>query len=128
MRSPARALVVPVAVAALVLPGCSAGERDEPASEDGSASEAVTEVEIAIEGGEVTPQGERYDVTLGEPIRLIVDSDMPDELHLHGTPVQTFDVEAGEDQVFELTLEQPGVAELESHELGVLVASFAARP
>lgn len=75
MRSPARALVVLVAVAALVLPGCSAGERDEPASEDGSASEAVTEVEIAIEGGEVTPQGERYDVTVGEPIRLIVDSD-----------------------------------------------------
>ncbi len=128
MRSPERALVVLVEVAALVLPGCSAGERDEPASEDGSASADVTEVEIAIEGGAVTPEGERYDVTVGEPIRLVVDSDMADELHLHANPEQSFDVEVGVDQVFELTLEQPGVAELESHELGVLVASFAARP
>jgi len=128
MRSPERALVVLVAVAALVLPGCAAGERDKPASEDGSASEAVTEVQISIEGGAVTPEGERYDVTVGEPIRLVVDSDMADELHLHANPEQSFDVEVGVDQVFELTLEQPGVAELESHELGVLVASFAARP
>jgi plastocyanin len=89
----------------------------------------AVEIEIEIENGQVTPSGERVDVQVGEPIRFKVDSDTADELHVHSTPEHSFPVKAGDDdKEFEFTLNQPGVVEVELHELGDVVVSLAARP
>jgi len=96
---------------------------------DVETEDNAVEIEIEIEHGRVTPSGERVDVQIGEPIRLVVDSDAADELHVHSTPEHSFPVKAGDDdKQFEFTLNQPGVVEVELHELGDVVVSLAARP
>jgi hypothetical protein len=96
---------------------------------DVETEDDAVEIEIEIENGRVTPSGERVDVQVGEPIRLVVDSDAADELHVHSTPEHSFPVKAGDDdKQFEFTLNQPGVVEVELHELGDVVVSLAARP
>jgi plastocyanin len=96
---------------------------------DVETEDDAVEIEIEIENGRVTPSGERVDVQVGEPIRFKVDSDVADELHVHSTPEHTFAVKAGaDDKEFEFTLNQPGVVEVELHELGDVVVSLAARP
>ncbi len=131
MSTPARGrrtgLGAVLSVTVLVLGGCG-GEDAGADAGAGAGADGVVEIEVEIADGEVTPRGERFDVTVGQRIRLEVDSDMRDELHLHADPERTFEVAVGEDQVFEFTLEQPRVAELESHELDVVVATLAARP
>ncbi|MGH3366172.1 MAG: hypothetical protein ACRDOY_03120 [Nocardioidaceae bacterium] len=89
----------------------------------------VVQVSIDIEDGEVTPSGERVDVMVGQPIRLVVDSDAPDEIHIHSNPEQSFTIKDGaDDKEFEFSLHQPGVVEAELHELGDVVVTFAVRP
>lgn len=96
---------------------------------DVETEDDAVEIEVEIENGGVTPSGERVDVQVGEPIRFKVDSDVADELHVHSTPEHTFAVKAGDDdKEFEFTLNQPGVVEVELHELGDVVVSLAARP
>jgi hypothetical protein len=112
------------------------GDATDDASDDSTDSpgdveteDDAVEIEIEIENGRVTPSGERVDVQVGEPIRFKVDSDVADELHVHSTPEHTFAVKAGaDDKEFEFTLNQPGVVEVELHELGDVVVSLAARP
>ena len=96
---------------------------------DVETEDDAVEIEIEIENGRITPSGERVDVQVGEPIRFVVDSDVADELHVHSTPEHSFPVKAGDvDRQFEFTLNQPGVVEVELHELGDVVVSLAARP
>jgi plastocyanin len=149
------ALTALAAVVVLILAGCGGGGSDdtgaagdeqtsspsasEPASEspsespsddatDDSTDDAV-EIEVEIENGRVSPSGERVDVQVGEPIRFVVDSDVADELHVHSTPEHSFAVKPGDDdKEFEFTLNQPGVVDVELHELGDVVVSLAARP
>jgi plastocyanin len=96
---------------------------------DVETEDDAVEIEIEIENGRVTPSGQRVDVQVGEPIRFVVDSDAADEVHVHSTPEHSFRVKPGDDdRQFEFTLNQPGVVEVELHELGDVVVSLAARP
>lgn len=97
---------------------------DEGDTEDGGA----IEVEVEIEDGTTTPAGRRITVEPGQTIRLEVDSDMVDELHLHADPEQTFAVKAADEQEFEFAIDTPGVYELESHETGNQVISIQVQP
>lgn len=98
---------------------------EEPTSEEPSSpAEDVVEVEIEIEDGEISPLGETVEAKPGQQIRLEVDSDTHDELHLHSDPEQSFEVTEGDDQVFTFSLPDPAVYEMESHELGVVVVKF----
>ena len=120
--------------------GSPSGSPSDDASDDATddstdapgdveTEDGAVEIEVEIEHGRVTPSGERVDVKIGEPIRFVVDSDAADELHVHSTPTRTFRVKPGDDdKQFELTLNQPGVVEVELHELGDVVVSLAARP
>ena len=95
-------------------------------SEDPATDEPVR-VEIAIQGGEVEPAGERVEVGAGQPVELAVTSDMHDELHVHSDPEHEFEVEEGEGQVFRCRIDRPGVYEVESHELEVTVVQLEVR-
>ena len=110
-------------------PSDDATDDSTDAPGDVETDDGAVEIEVEIEHGRVTPSGERVDVKIGEPIRFVVDSDAADELHVHSTPARTFRVKPGDDdKQFELTLNQPGVVEVELHELGDVVVSLAARP
>jgi hypothetical protein len=125
----------------LLVGGC--GDESEPATDDPSTptsspatpSEEPTRtpsekgeepgpegpvVDIAVEGDSISPNGERVEGKVGEPITLDIRSDRAGELHVHSTPEQTVDFESGTTTA-KLTIDQPGVVEVEEHESGFVV-------
>ena len=84
----------------------------EPSDDDG--------IEVEIEGGEISPNGKRVKVDVGEPVNLEVKSDRPGEFHVHSTPEQTIAFGKGETTV-EITIDTPGVVDVEEHEAGIVV-------
>lgn len=103
-------------------------ETDASPTDSATADDAV-EIDVRIEDGSVRPAGERVDVTVGQTVRFVVDSDTADEIHVHSTPEHTFSFPAGaDDRQFEFTIDQPGVVEAELHELGDVIVTLAARP
>ena len=122
MRTPRRLhLVASLLVIGVTVAACSSDDDSADPSEPGA--EAVV-IEITEEGGQITPLGETVKVDLGREIRLVVDSDAADELHVHSEPEQSFDVKAANDQEFSFTIDAPGTYEVESHELGVVVVKL----
>lgn len=120
-------------------------ETSSSASDSDSASESTSEsasatpsdttqtpeperptIEITFEGDTVTPNGERVAVPLGEEIDLVVTADAPGELHVHSTPEQQLAYEAGT-STLPLVIDQPGVVEVESHELELVVVQLEVR-
>ena len=72
-------------------------------------------VEIEIEGSSVEPNGRRVRVDAGVPVRLEIESDRAGELHVHSTPEQTIGFPRGK-SVREITVDTPGVVDVEEHE------------
>ncbi len=68
-------------------------------------------IDVAVEGGQLVSE-RRAEVKLGDNVRLVVESDSADELHVHGYDLFA-DVVAG--QITELTFvaEIPGIFEVE---------------
>ncbi len=102
-------------------------EPDEP-GDDEDSPDADVEVEIEIEDGAVTPTGEQVPASVGDTVALLVDSDTSEELHVHSTTEYTFDVVAGDGQVFRFPVEQPGQVAVETHDTPVLVAELVVQP
>jgi uncharacterized protein YcfL len=147
-----RRALAAAAVAALALTGCGSEEptattEETPAtstpSESPVASESPTEsasesptetstddsgqtIEIEIEGDRIEPRGKRVKVKAGEPVTLEVESDRPAELHVHSSPEQVLDVEKGE-STLSLTIERPGIVDVEEHESGIVVFQLEVR-
>lgn len=106
------ALVATVLATAVALAACGSGE--EPADAD-----TPDRVELTFEGGEAPPL-ERVEVDPGEEIEIVVTADEPGELHVHSSPGETLEYAAGT-TTLKLTIDQPGVVDVESHELETLV-------
>ena len=130
---------VTLAAAACValLAGCGAGSAPitapgtPTASSSGSPSvppttsstptgEPVVEVAVRVEGGAVTPAPANVPVPLGSDVELTVTSDVADEIHVHGYDVGT-QVPAGGTVTLELTADQAGTFEVETHESELLL-------
>lgn len=106
----------------------SSAHTDDHDGDHGETDDHALEIEIEIEGGHTRPAGERVRAEPGQTIRLDVDSDIADELHLHADPEQSFEVKVGEDQRFEFSIDTPGVYELESHETDQQIVSIQVQP
>ncbi len=123
-----------VATALLALSGCG-GSDDEPSSADRSASSTPTPsqtkkpaptgtvVDVTIKGDSVTPNGDRVDVEVGEPVTINVTSDREGELHVHSTPEQELEYGVGK-TTLELTVDTPGVVDVEDHVADVVVVQL----
>lgn len=145
-RRPSRLAGVALVVAtALSSSACgSSEEEDAPdaqssASADASPSESATgspsesasapaanAVDITFQGDEVTPQGEVVKLEVGEELLLRIQADAPGELHVHSSPEQTIDYPAGQSET-PITIDRPGVVEVESHDLHKLVLQLEVR-
>jgi plastocyanin len=85
------------------------------ASGEPNPASPVVEVNVSVRDGKVAPKPHRVDVTQGATVRLQVTSDVDDVLHVHGFDVEE-PLEAGHTTTVELTADQPGVFEVETHE------------
>jgi hypothetical protein len=123
----------------VVLTGCA--EDAEPASSATSettptqtTTETPTEtakpeaqtIDIAISGDTVVPSGERVDAKVGEEIILHVTADAPGEIHVHSTPEQELSYQAGTTDL-PLTIDQPGLVDVESHTLDLVIVQLEVR-
>ncbi len=73
----------------------------------------------------MTPNGDRVEVDAGQPIDLVVTADEPGEIHVHSEPEQTFEYEGGgATTTFEISVDRPGVVEVESHNLEQVIVQL----
>jgi hypothetical protein len=63
---------------------------------------------------------------VGQEIDLVVTADQPGEIHVHSTPEQELAYEAGT-TTLPLTIDQPGVVEVESHDLDLTIVQLEVR-
>ena len=120
-----------VAVVAFVI--ASPGSDDEGGDQaaETTATQTQTEVEtetetsppeppapsvtrIQIQGGEVVGGAPSIEVEQGEPVRIVVAADAPDEIHLHGYDL-TREAAPGAPARFNFRADLGGVFEIESH-------------
>lgn len=140
-----RRALVAVALTALVLTGCAESEEPatgqtttasasptdsaspaEGASPSPSADDEPEPIEVEIEGDRIEPNGMRVEVTAGETVTLAVKSDRAAEFHVHSSPEQVLEVEAGESTV-DLVIDRPGIVDVEEHESGLVVLQLEVR-
>jgi hypothetical protein len=127
------ARLVPLAlVTALSLTACGdGGDADPPAgteistttTDEDSASASVT---LTREGDSFTPNGERVELGVDQTLVLRIEADEAGELHVHSTPEQDISYEAGTSE-HEITIDRPGVVEVESHDPDVIVLQLEVR-
>lgn len=107
-------------------PAASVGASSSAPSASTSA-DALT-VDITITGGDVTPNGQKLDVAVGQEIVLNVISDEDDDIHAH-TDGDGYElaVQAGEPATGSFTLASAGSFEVESHHLDKVIVILNAR-
>lgn len=137
-----------VLVVAAGLSACSGEDADPPASTQPATTDsdsaptdsdsATTDsdsvatdgdsvaVTVTREGGEVTPSGERVELGVDETLLLTVTADEAGELHVHSTPEQEIAYEEGTSE-HEITIDRPGVVEVESHDPHSIVLQLEVR-
>ena len=95
-----------------------------------TAAEAAPQprvVRIAIGAGKPVGGVRRVTVTKGELVRIVVTSDVPDEIHLHGYDIERR-VAPGRPARFAFRARLEGVFEMESHDGEAPVASLVVSP
>jgi hypothetical protein len=102
-----------------ILAGCGNDTSAPPTSGD----ETSQRIDIEFSHGSVTPKGKRVHVKAGEPVELVVKADKPGELHIHSSPEQELPYGAGT-TTLKLTIDQPGLVDVESHDLEVVVVQL----
>lgn len=121
-------------VATVLLGGCGSGAENPGHQGTAISARPVPKgshpsgqsIEITIHHGRVTPDGKRVQVDVGTPLTLVIDADAPGELHVHGSPEQQVEYPAGRSRA-QLTLDQPGLVDVESHTLDRLVVQLEVR-
>ena len=152
--SPALRLSWLVIVALLVVTGCGSDEQEAAEGSSGRSSDtgatsveatpteesspaetpagkpagkpAGTTIDITFSGDSVTPDGVRKKVRAGKPVVLRIEADQAGELHVHSSPEQQIAYPAGTSRK-KLTIEQPGLVDVESHDLDRLVVQLEVR-
>lgn len=118
-RKPVALVAAMVAVLA-VLTGCGSDGRTKT---PGSSGQSLA---ITVKGDAVTPTNKRIEVKLDQPLTITVRSDRSGELHVHSSPEQHIEFWAGT-TTHKITLQVPGVVELEEHKSDTLVAQLEVR-
>ena len=107
-------------------PSQSAGETSSPSEPAAPSPSPDDAIEVEIEGDEISPKGKRIDASTGEPVTLRIESDRAAELHVHSLPEQEIEVAKGGSTV-EITVENPGLVDVEEHESGVVILQLEVR-
>jgi hypothetical protein len=90
----------------------------QPSTLPTSASPAPNEtvIEVSVMDGRVSPSPDRrVEVSRGQLVRIVVNSDVADEIHVHGYDLEEA-VDAGGAATLEFEADQPGAFEVELHD------------
>ena len=139
-----RTLIALTLTSALALSGCGSDEPEadstssaSPAASDSPSPstskkpkqpkettppESVDEVvvDVTVAGNDVTPVAQSVELGVGETLLLEINSDRAGELHVHSSPEQFADFEAGASEL-DFTFDKPGSVDIEEHESGALI-------
>jgi hypothetical protein len=88
----------------------------EPSTPPTATTDSRPEERLQLQAHRPTGGVRRIQAQKGEFVRLVVESDAPDEVHLHGYDI-TRDVRPSEPARFSFRAEHEGVFDLESHKL-----------
>jgi hypothetical protein len=121
-----------VAQAAACLALCLAAACGDDAGDAGPSSTATdpsapVTIEIRQQDGSIEPaDGRVVEVEQGQPIQLVVTSDVADEIHVHSDPEHEFEIRKGADaeELPSFTLESPGRFPVESHHLELTLVTL----
>jgi hypothetical protein len=137
----ARNMVVSALLVATVgLTGCASKDdaTGDPADSTSSPTSTTTTeptdqptdegqlIMVTITGDTVSPNGKKIDVKADEPVILDITADAPGEIHVHSTPEQEIEYDAGH-STHTLTFNRPGVVEVESHNLEKVIVQLQVR-
>lgn len=145
-RLPRSGLVGLLAAICLPVTACGSdesGTADKPTAPEPSATAPATTAEpspshtptkstggttinITFKGDKVDPNGVERKVRAGEAFNLHIVADEPGELHIHSSPERELRYPAGTTDRT-LTIDQPGLVEVESHDLDTLVVQLEVR-
>ena len=136
------ALVALIATLGMMVGGCGSdepsGSEKPKADKSSSTADASakaestkkkpsgTTIDITFKGDTVDPNGVQKKVKAGKPITLHIVADKPGELHVHSSPEQEIEYDAGTSDK-RLTIDRPGIVEVESHTLEQLVVVLEVR-
>jgi uncharacterized lipoprotein YehR (DUF1307 family) len=126
-RSARLGAVLVSAVMALTVTAC--GSDDSGSKGDSVVkknSSGTSTVDITFTGDSVTPQGEKVKLKAGDPLTLHITADKAGEIHVHSSPEQHIEYAAGTTDKT-LTIDQPGVIDVESHTLDKLILQLQVR-
>ena len=107
-------------------------EGTDPAATDSTTSTSTTStsappeervVELTFSGGEVTGGPQQVTLPAGERLRLLVTSDVPEEVHVHGYDLEV-PLAPGTPTPIDLVGDLPGVWEVELHGSGDLLCEL----
>jgi hypothetical protein len=122
--------VLSVLTCSLVLTaGCGGDDSGSGSPGSGGSSDAqqAKVIEIEVTGSSVTPNGDRVEVGVGQPIELHVTADAPGEIHVHSDPEQELEYAQGESTLDLTPIEQPGTVDVESHTLEKTIVQLEVR-
>ena len=118
------------AVMALAMPGCGSDDSGSGSGSDSSVvkkdSSGTSTMDITFKGDSVTPSGAKVEVKGGDPLKLHITADKAGEIHVHSSPEQHIEYAAGTTDKT-LTIDQPGVVDVESHSLDKLILQLTVR-
>jgi predicted small lipoprotein YifL len=103
----------------------SSDTPSDPGSESSTPDDSVA-VTVSREGDSFTPNGERVELAVGETLTLTITADEAGELHVHSTPEQEIAYGEGTSE-HEITIDRPGVVEVENHDPVVVVLQLEVR-
>ena len=89
-------------------------------------AESTVEISVSVTDGKVTPGVRRVDVTKDSRVRLLVTSDVDDEVHVHGYDIGE-SLEAGRPTMIEFVADQSGVFAVETHDGGLELVQLEVR-
>jgi len=124
--------LAPLTTALVLLCSLSACGDDGSATDESSPTGSSTPedtsltIDVTRDGDAFTPNGERVEAETGQPITLAITADEPGELHVHSVPEQEIAYDAGTSE-HEITIDRPGVVEVESHDPDLIVLQLEVR-
>ena len=121
-----RALAI-VATAALAIVAAGCGSSDESGS-GGGLTDAEPDVtyDLVVKDGAVVGGPQQFEAASGDVVRLAVQSDEDDAVHVHGVDIE---VDLAADEPTDITFEtgDSGSYEVELHESGALLGTLEVR-
>lgn len=99
---------------------------DSPSESESSSADDGVAVTVTREGDSFTPNGERVELGVDQPLVLTIEADEAGELHVHSTPEQEIPYDAGTSE-HEIVIDRPGVVEVESHEPDLVLLQLEVR-